>query len=153
MADLRKVKLVRFETDDFGTFGKLSIPGLFECYTGEDPWRDNEPDFSCILPAPNISDPVVINGVWLPSTRWGECYHLQGVEGRSACEIHKGNFCGDKKKNIKSDVEGCIILGNAIGVIGGQKALLSSKDAYDRFLEMMDKQPFTLSISWGMELK
>ena len=116
-------------------------PGLAELYnsagivlwTGnslELPWRDNAPDVSCIP-----------SGVYLAKYLWSDkfqrkVYVLQNVPGRTACELHLGNWAGDKSKGYRSDVEGCTIFGTKLGYLtppglAPQLAVLASSQAYE----------------------
>ena len=138
---MRKVTIGRTESDANGTFGKLSTDSGFECYTGELPWKDNAPDISCI-PA------GVYEAEIIASPKHGNCYQVQSVPNRTMVEIHAGNFCGDTSQGLKSDVLGCIILGRAIGEIGNQKALLSSRDALQAFMADLNGEAFQLSVGF-----
>lgn len=140
---MRNVLITRMvdESDRFGTFGKLTTDSGFQCYSGELQWKDNKPDISCI-PA------GVYQCAMRKSVKHGNCYGVEGVQGRTNIEIHSGNFCGDSSQGLKDDVLGCIILGDAIGEIAGQKALLSSKDALTRFEADLEGSAFRLSIGW-----
>ena len=138
---MRKVTIGRTESDASGTFGKLSTDSGFECYTGELPWKDNAPDISCI-PA------GVYEAEIIASPKHGNCYQVQSVPNRTMVEIHAGNFCGDVSQGLKTDVLGCIILGRAIGGIGNQKAVLSSRDALQAFEADLNGEAFQLSVGF-----
>lgn len=135
---MKQVTIVRLSTGDEGTFGRLETEG-YGCLTLELPWRENQRGVSCILPG---SYPAV----WALSPRFGACYHVENVPGRSDILIHSGNFAGDKSKGLKSDVEGCILLGRVLGKLSGQRVILQSRAARDAFAEHMGKEPFTLTI-------
>ena len=139
---MRKVSITRTESDDSGTFGNLRTDSGFECYSGELPWKNNAPLISCIP-----------SGIYKvekrKSEKHGICYGIISVPGRSDIEFHKGNFCGDEHKGLKSDVEGCIILGRAIGEIAGQKAIISSSDALHALEADLEDKPFQLTIEWA----
>lgn len=139
---MRYVTLTRTETGDDGTFGLIKTDSGFSCYSGELPWRGNAIGISCI-PA----------GVYVVqrfnSPKHGECYLITDVPGRTVTEIHKGNFCGDISKGRKSDVEGCVLPGNALGDIAGQPCVLASGDALARLEADLECQPFQLTIKWG----
>lgn len=123
---------------DEGTHGELT--GFdFEFYSGELPWRNNEPGRSCI-PAGTYKCR------WQESPRFGWCYEITGVPGRSRVLIHAGNYSGDKAKGKRSDVEGCVLLGKAMGVLNGQRAVLRSKEAIREFHERMAQQDFDLIV-------
>src|SRR5260221_200739 len=129
-----KVTITREHHGDTGTFGRMRIAGMdFTCLTGELPYRDNTPDKSCtkagvyrtdLRDSPHFGRPV---------------YHLEDRDGRKNEEIHWGNFCGDVDKGFRSDVLGCIILGNSIGDVMRpdkvfQKGVAQSHDAFNRFM-------------------
>lgn len=134
---MRTVKIVRDKSTPLGTPGVLTA-GTFSCYTLELNDHGNAVGKSCI--------PVGIYqcALW-DSPKFGLVYRIAEVPGRTDILIHKGNFAADEGHG-KSDIEGCILLGNAIGEICGQKALLSSKDAVGRFEREMEGEPFELTI-------
>ena len=131
--------LSRFSESDQGTFGDLVVNGQ-SWRTGELPWRQNLPDqsridvgtYTCALRfSPHFQRTI---------------YHLLDVPGRGDVEIHWGNFCGDKAKGFRSDVLGCILVGDSMGVLDGQLAVLNSVAAFDRFLAATQGQILVLTI-------
>jgi len=95
-------------TDD-GYYGNWLSDSGFRCVTGEDPDLDNKPEVSCVPFGRYIC-------LWQWSKSHGRnVYHLQNVPGRTNCEIHSGNLCGNKPKGEESDVCGCIIVGKDFG--------------------------------------
>lgn len=136
--------LTRSETDDEGTFGTLKAGDDQLCATGELPWRNNEPFKSCI-PAGKY---------WLSnyvSKKFGPCCLLQGTAPRYGILIHKGNWCGDADKDLKCEVEGCIIVGEFRGVLSAQKAVVSSKKAFDKLMVDLwgnGNAPKILTVEW-----
>lgn len=142
---MRYVTLTRTETGDAGTFGVIKTDSGFSCYSGELPWRQNLCEKSCIP-----------SGVYVVqrfnSPKHGECYLITDVPGRTVTEIHRGNYCGDISKGLKSDVEGCVLTGNALGEIAGQPCVIASKDALARFEADLECLPFQLTISWGANI-
>ena len=137
-----RARLTRFETGDQGTMGILEAPG-FECRTMELPWRDNQPNISCIPP-----------GKYQCQVRYSrrfqkEFYGIKHVPGRSWILFHAGNVAGDKAKGLASHSEGCILLGDRHGKLQGQDAVLLSRPTVRRFMEHMEKQPFGLEIVWA----
>lgn len=142
-----KATIKRMETSAEGTFGKLFVDGNFMCYTGElpryagNPEIENERRTDCI--------PAGTYGCQLKmSPKFGRVYELKKVPNRDGILIHKGNFCGDKAKGFKSDVEGCILLGSAMSKLDGQKVVTSSRIAFDKFMLYAAGKPFTLEIVW-----
>jgi hypothetical protein len=136
----RIVRLRRFEKSDQGIFGEMSTDSGFSIYIGECPDRDNAPGLSCVRP-----DRYSVEGVETPRHGWA--YKLEDKHGRTGVLFHAGNFVGDRTKGYKSNSEGCLIPGRAVGEIAGQKAVLSSRDALNAFVEEMERQPFILEIT------
>lgn len=135
---MEKHILKRGETGDHGTFGQIVVAGA-RFFTGELPWRDNARKLSCI-PA------GVYEAEWHQSPRFGWCYRLKGTAPRSEILVHAGNYCGDTTKGLRSDVEGCILLGLKTGTLNGQSVVRSSADAVKRFHELTAQKPFLLEI-------
>ncbi len=136
---MRQVKIVRDPSEASGTFGVLTAD-MFRCYTLELAWLDNLPNVSCIPPGTYVCALVT-------SPKFGAVYEIKDVPKRTHVLIHKGNYAGSAP--LKSDVEGCILVGNAIGEIAGQRALLSSRDAFNRFMAEIGGDPFELAIEWA----
>lgn len=136
---MRKVTLKRLETSDEGTFGELTTDSGFRCVTGELPWRDNRKGVSCIPPGDYVVE-------WLESPTKGYCYHVLGVPGRAAVEIHAGNYCGDISKGFKSDVEGCILPGLTVAPMLKQRGVAMSRIALTRLETGLNNQPFMLTV-------
>lgn len=149
---MKQVKLTRRTTGPAGTFGVLYGPdGSALLYTGELP-RDagnisvgNERGTDCI-PAGTYVCEVVESAKF--KAVGGRGYHVTDVPGRTGILIHPGNWCGDKSKGLKSDVEGCILLGMSIGYMDGQRAVTDSRAAVRALLYMMHGQPFELVVEW-----
>lgn len=147
---MNKADILRFESDDSGTYGNFWT-SAFECYTLELPWRDLDKDGigdqqkSCITAG-------TYRCVWAKSPKYGECYHVENVKGRSNILIHAANWAGDESKGLKCQLLGCIAPGRAIGPIAGQKGVMSSKDALAALEEAMGREPFELTISWADEI-
>lgn len=142
MAKLKAV-LTREESADTGTFGTLVVfmgdARLYTCHTGELPWRDNEAGVSCI-PEGEYSC------CHYSSEKYPDNYLVRDVPGRDAILIHTGNFCGDRSQGYKSDVEGCILVGEELGVLDGQKAILKSRAAMADLRDAVGKDAFTLVV-------
>ena len=136
------LKLIRMETSDEGTFGKIYLPDGLTFFTGELPWRENQNDISCI-PEGNYFC------TWTFSNRFKRnMYLVTPVRDRAGIRIHSANLMGDSTKGFKKQLNGCISLGEKFGWIEGQKAILASGPAVRRFEEHMDHKPFSLEITW-----
>ena len=143
--------LIRQTQGAEGTFGKFFTPEQgFHC--GELPWEDmdgngfGDNNTSRINPGEYIVE-------WVDSpSRGHKIYQLKDVPRRTAVQIHSGNFCGSLKKGFKSDVLGCIILGNRKEREGdplghGQMMVCDSKSAVSKFEAEMAGESFKLVIT------
>lgn len=135
------VTITRSKSTDAGTFGRLRAEignSQLELVTLELPWRNNQRGVSCI--------PAGKYQTFYAASSKGNCYRLAGVLGRDGILIHAGNWAGDKAKGLRSDVEGCILLGLRRGPVSGQDGISNSKQAVEVFKEFMNKEPFELVI-------
>lgn len=139
-AGVPRAVLVRGGSDDEGTPGWLVVAGA-TWRTLELPWLDNARKRSCI-PAGLYRCALV------RSPRFGLCYHVQDVPGRSAILIHAGNWAG-RIPSRRTHVQGCILLGERLGVLAGQRAVLVSRPAVRRLAQCLAGQPFDLEIVWN----
>lgn len=131
--------LVRRSTSDAGTFGVFTGEGL-ELHTAELPWRDNAVRMSCIPAGRYVCRPY-------SSRKFPDVYEVKDVPGRTAILIHAGNFAGDTARGLRSDVQGCILLGLGRGEIEGQPAVTSSRAALDKLRTVVGRQSFDLVIT------
>lgn len=132
------VFLLRLIGGEQGTEGLWLTEG-FSCRTIELPWKDNKPNVSC------ISDGIYI-AKYHKSPKYGWCYHITDVEGRSWILTHWGNWAGDTTKGFRSNSNGCILLGKYSAVIHGQRAVALSKTTFRRWMSFMNKKDFILNI-------
>ena len=133
------LELRRVESNDQGTFGQLF--GLAKlAFTGELPWRENQRSISCI---PEGTYQVIWS--WSPHFK-RRTYRLLNVPGRDGVLIHSANLMGDTSLGYRAQLNGCIALGERLGWLDGQKAILVSRPAI-RFLEdSLQQQPFMLEV-------
>jgi hypothetical protein len=136
---MRTATLTRTETSDSGSFGKFKTDSGLSWCSGELPWRDNAPDRSCVPCGTYLC-------VWGASPRLGKCYHVQDVPGRTDIEIHSANFMGDRSLGLHCDLLGCIALGQQVGDLEGQQALLMSRVALDAMQAEFNQESFQLTI-------
>lgn len=137
---MSEVKLVRFAESDEGTRGVMTLPGGKQFSTMELPWRDNRRSISCIPTGEYTC-------TWANSPKFGMCYHILNVPKRSEVLFHHGNYAGDAAKGLKTDSNGCILVGEKHGILGGQRAVLSSKVSRALFESLMGGKNFTLIVS------
>lgn len=164
---MKQVSIVRTETGDDGTFGKLTGPAGFECYTAELPWRDADGDgkrdarVSCIKAGVYICRWTKSATRTNPDGSPESSYELLDVPDAAGVRIHPGNLAGDKVRGFLSDSEACILPGRAIldveipkerRVPGGrmkQKGVTSSRDTVTAFAALMGLGQFELTITWA----
>lgn len=136
---MRRARLNRRHSGDQGTFGQL-LSGRFACFTGELPQRGNRPNVSCI---PEGDYRVI----WALSPRLKRyTFRLVGVPSRAGILEHSANLMGDPEMGYVAQLNGCIALGEALGTINGQAALLRSKPAVRLFENFMNHEPHILEI-------
>ena len=136
---METVILFRKSTSSHGTFGQLYIGWEPLFVTGEPPWKDNKPNYSCIPTGKYLC-------VWHKSPKYGWCYLVTGVDGRGFILGHSGNYCGDKELGLKTHTLGCILIGLRKGFLGDQRAVLVSRTAVRRFNNIMEQKDFNLII-------
>lgn len=71
---------------------------------------------------------------------------LQNTAPRAGIRLHPANLMGDTALGLRSQLNGCIAIGERLGWLEGQKALLLSAPAVRRFETAMNRQPFELEI-------
>lgn len=134
------VKIIRHDSSDQGTFGRIYANGL-TLFSGELPDRGNAPSVSCIPPG-------TYKVIWSWSPRFQRLmYEVLNVPARTGIRKHSANFMGDASIGFLSQLNGCIALGEKLGWMDGQKALLVSAPAVRRFEQHLQQWPFTLEIS------
>ena len=121
---MSKIEVIRKEETEKATFGQLTIKGEQqpEIHTLEQPWKYNRNGESCI--PPGEYDYYIRDA---STSRWNyDPIQLEGVFGRSAIQIHKGNY--------PADTRGCILP----GLGRGGNAVWSSGDAYDLIMSKIE---------------
>lgn len=133
---MKTVSLVRWWTGSHGMFGRLSVDGkswwsLERSKNGEHP----------AIPVGTYPLQIGIHHQGQPDAY--PCYWVMEVPGRTAIQIHVANAA--------SQLLGCIAPGLTIDfpLVDGQKALgvTSSGDAFRFFMQAMQTQPGTLTVS------
>lgn len=137
---MKTALLRRTKTSDAGTFGTLEIMG-HTFATGELPDRGNEPMMSSI-PA------GVYECRWTFSPHFTRfTYEIMDVPDRIGVRIHIGNYCGDVAKGLKSDVDGCCLLGvDYKDDVNGQPGVVSSGTAIKQFEDLMGGEAFQIAV-------
>lgn len=129
---MKIVELTRAEEGEQGTIGYLKIDKEVFCWTLEPSDNLNESNISCIPIQQYICRRII-------SPKFGETFMITNVPGRTNVLFHKGN--------TEDDTLGCILLGQTIGKLKGQRAVLNSGKSFEAFmLAMSGSQVFHLTI-------
>jgi hypothetical protein len=98
----------------------------FRCFTLELPQEGNQPNVSCIPEGQ-------YNCRKITSPTLGKCIEILEVPGRSYIRIHKGNFT--------SQIQGCVLVGEALKDINGDLIIdvANSAVAFDKLMEATPK--------------
>ena len=137
-----KVYLTRRRSNKEGTFGELRFTlndTAYIFHTAELPWYDNKKGKSCV---PTGEYQLVSHN----GTRFQNVWLLKNVPGREAVLIHWGNWAGDTEQGLKSDSDGCILVGKDLALLSGQKAVTDSKAAIDELRQLWAGQDITLVV-------
>lgn len=118
------------------------------CVTGELPVSGGNPDVQNERQVDCIPEGTYTCEI-RQSPKFGKVYEIKDIPGRSDVLIHRGNYCGNKAKGYRSDVLGCVILGSDFGTLEGQKAVIGSKAAFEKFMALAGGEPFELTIEWA----
>ena len=132
-----RLLLERYPSSKVQTLGTLHIidendASIFDAVSLELPWKNNKRRVSCI---PVGTYPTIKH----VSPKFGKCFWIQDVPGRSEILIHKGNFY--------TNTLGCILPGADFTDIDGNDYLdvVSSKDTIDELLMILpDKFNITI---------
>ena len=129
---------------DLGTKGTISENGIKICDTLELHEENNKKRESHIPIGKYLCK--IVN-----SPKFGKVYEITNVPNRGNILIHSGNFAGDTDKGYRSDVLGCVELGNGYGIIEyapGKKqfGILKSKLTFNLFMQYMKDLPFYLEV-------
>lgn len=129
----------RIEESDEQTIGKLRLRNcngevIFDCYTLELPWKDNERNISRIPAGEYFAAKH-------KSPKFGDTIWIQNVPNRSEILIHKGNY--------KKDTLGCILVGQDLVDIDGDgyKDVTNSSKTIEKLLTLLNKEILTVHIN------
>jgi len=119
---MKTMTIKRITENQDGLFGVLLDGNIQFALTVERNWLNNQPNISCI--------PIgQYKCVRVKSKRFGITFEITGVPNRSNILFHWGN--------VKTDSEGCIIIGEKYSELNGVNAVLESKNTPEGFNEFM----------------
>ena len=128
------MKLTRYYKGGEYTRGILtdSQDSEFLLHTLELPWKGNRRSVSCI--------PVGVYTVRpFSGGRFVDAYKVNDVPNRTAILFHVGN--------TTNDIEGCILIGKSCGELGGDKAVLDSRKAFEHLSKHIGHTGFILHVN------
>ena len=124
--------LERNKSSLFSTTGKLLLVDnrnnlILQLQTLERPWIFNERRVSCIPTGTYLVKRHI-------SPKFGECFKIQDVKGRSDILIHSGN--------VVNDTLGCVLVGLTSGSVDDSSSAMicSSRKAMAVLLVLIDKE-------------
>ena len=123
---MKRLRLVRVSEHNGATMGVLCVDDMPEFVTLEDAWRANERRISCIPVGRYKVMPRI-------SPKFGRTWQVMDVPERDHILFHAGN--------THKDTHGCILLGMQFGRIENESAILASKSAFNRFLDLLAGTP------------
>lgn len=125
-----KIEVVRFEFGSDYTLSRVLIDGMFVCYAIEDEIRDKKVKGETAIPYGTYKIGMRYSPKFSPKTGHDMLW-VQDVPGFEYILIHTGN--------TDDSTEGCLILGDRLGQLDGQRAVLDSKAAYNKFYPLVSK--------------
>jgi len=127
------VELVRLEENfEHGTFGVLKINKEVFCFTLEPRDEENAPYISSIPAQQYVCRRY-------SSEKYPDTFQVMNVPGRFNILFHAGN--------TDDDTAGCILLGETIGKLKNDRAILNSGRTFRRFLGVLaEYDEFVLTI-------
>lgn len=121
LPSMPKLDLVRVLSNDLATFGVLVTQNRPFAVCLEKPWRNNQPQVSCIPPGSYLCKRV-------NSPKFGNTFEITGVPGRFAILFHKGN--------TETDSLGCVLVAESFeDWQDGRPSIASSAQGFGQFLD------------------
>jgi len=145
---VKTVQVRRFgSVPGMGTFGQLTVFDgsdiLFTCRTVEREWFGNLPSESCIPDGVyTMTLGMYYGGDGVGGRRDYPAYVVNNVPNRDLIKIHIANYA----KQLK----GCISPGESFGVVDGEWAIISSRDAFDSVMAFLGDEEVGLEVTWGI---
>lgn len=134
-----KLQLLRTYDNGVQTEGVLYVIDskgtiIFKCYTLELPYKNNQQRISCI-------EQGTYQVIKHNSPKFGKCFWLQSVPGRSEILIHRGNYY--------FDVLGCILVGDSLIDINkdGNLDVINSVKVMNKLLDLLPNK-FLMEIKY-----
>ncbi|WP_321404524.1 DUF5675 family protein [Maridesulfovibrio sp.] len=118
---MHKMELIRVEQSSEATLGIFKADGKAICWMLEEPWQNNKQNVSCIP-----EGEYEVDYEYSPS-KGRALWTIKDVPHRDYVRIHSGNTV--------DDTEGCPLTGTKPGYLQGKRAVLSSREAFNKLME------------------
>ena len=122
--------LRRFAYLESGTLGRLTM-GNWGCFTIERPWKDNQPNVSCIPEGVYACQPF-------SGERFKDVIQIMDVPHRSYILFHVANF--------PHDIEGCIGVGDRFVSDALEPAVYNSKKTMAQLMDIFNGHEQRMSL-------
>lgn len=159
-------EVLRGESTDDGTPGRLTLETGFSKDALELPWANNERGRSCVnadtyhailyksdhLGSPNHK--VVTRDDGTKFDLFHMVYRLEDKHGRQACEIHNANFAGEVKIGRETQLHGCTAVGSGFGKLMNDKhemqmAILNSVASLEALIFETKGEDLDITYRWA----
>lgn len=153
---MKRIEILRSPSGETGVFGSIRLDWLgrqWPCL--ELPWADNEPQHSCIPPAPG--DEATYRAILAPSGKWspredGRLYHVLDVPGRNLIKVHAATWAGDVRRGWHAELLGCLAPGRRTGELAHlgkvQACVLESRAALTEIMELLEGDELEITVRW-----
>lgn len=122
---MKILEIIRLEETEQGTIGILKIDKEVFCYTLEPADKLNKLNESSIPAQQYICEKTF-------SSKFGQTFEIMNVPQRAHILFHAGN--------VQGDTLGCILLGQTVGKLKSNRAILNSGDTFKKFLNLMSEE-------------
>ncbi len=129
---MKILELIRLEETEQGTIGVLKINKTVFCFTLEPPDLENRVNKSSIPAQQYTVKPY-------SSQNYPDIYEIINVPDRSYVLFHPGNTV--------DNTAGCILLGESLGKLQGDRAVLNSGKTFNKFRNILRNEDHHLTIT------
>jgi len=125
--DVTMLSIIRLENTAKVTRGILTLQGRIIALTLENPWKNNQPDISCIPTGVYPVQRYQAQRDWLQ--KYNPVLKVLNVPGRTGILFHPGNKV--------EHTEGCILVGLALGT-ESEPSIVQSVQAFRRLQNLVE---------------
>jgi len=135
--DTKEMIIKRVWETEYSTYGNIidKTAGMIFALTIELPWKENQPNISCI-PAGKYT----CCRCWYNKGKY-ETFQIMNVSNRTNIKFHIANKTGRKKRKIKTDLLGCVGIGESFDPVwtikGWVSGILQSGKGFKEFMSRL----------------